>query len=415
MTTIAANSNHHEELKAVESPLCQFSVENICNQLDIWIHNDTNYKTNLSRMVSIFEKYSLSGNNLTNIPSKTYQIIQKKIYLHMSQFLTKSTFTIMFKYFDESKQEDTNSFTSKSAEQCARILYDYPLQLLLSKFRNEKINGKKLIRILQDPKNHMIQIITGWEDKEVEQIKLLFLRYWTFNKKQFIDKMCSAFTNKDHQTFIPKIAFDKIKETIQEFDVEELHYKIKNNKNIDDFSEKIINIVDNVTQNNDSDVVYLIYTKIAQCFIVHETLTDDDLTGLQGPYNNWICSDCGNHNFGKCINYKMNYDVSICSLCGIQQIDSIILKIKKGNSYLMVNEIVINKTDNEEKNDIDILMQTVIKAKQINLKCPIRNDNHQCPAILSLGRVLIKYKRWLYTVYVNTKGDDNIDKTVQVN
>eukprot|EP01084_Bolivina_argentea_P267617 454333_1 len=407
--------NDHES-KLSELPLCQFSIKNVCDTLEIWVHNDVKYKNNLLRIETILENHSLSGDSLIKISNKTKDILQQEIL----NIVTHNTCDIIFQCFQNDKQKYPDIFQTKTIQQCARILCDYPLQSLVLKLKNEKIDGKQMIHILHNEANDMIKNHTGWDDKEVEQIKLMFLRYWTFTKDEFLNNMNTTLVNnnnsndKNYMTLVPYVVFNRIKEIMEEFDVEHLHYKIKNNKEIDVFSEKIIDMVDEVMQNRpvhnnkESDVVRIIYEKIAQCFIA-------PYYPSRRLYNNWICSDCGNHNFGKCINYKMNYDVSICSLCGIQQIDSIILKIKKGNSYLMVNEIVINKTDNEEKNDIDILMQTVIKAKQINLKCPIRNDNHQCPAILSLGRVLIKYKRWLYTVYVNTKGDDNIDKTVQVN
>eukprot|EP01084_Bolivina_argentea_P267616 454332_1 len=197
--------NDHES-KLSELPLCQFSIKNVCDTLEIWVHNDVKYKNNLLRIETILENHSLSGDSLIKISNKTKDILQQEIL----NIVTHNTCDIIFQCFQNDKQKYPDIFQTKTIQQCARILCDYPLQSLVLKLKNEKIDGKQMIHILHNEANDMIKNHTGWDDKEVEQIKLLFLRYWTFDKKQFIDTMCSVFTNKHHQTL--KIALDKIKE-----------------------------------------------------------------------------------------------------------------------------------------------------------------------------------------------------------
>eukprot|EP01083_Nonionella_stella_P120906 362797_1 len=63
---------------------------------------------------------------------------------------------------------------------------------------------------------------------------------------------------------------------------------------------------------------------------------------------------------------------------------------------------------------IDSLIQTAFKTGTYDLICPNRMGNEQCPCILRLARMLITYKRWLFTVYNKTKGKDDIKRTIHV-
>ena len=69
---------------------------------------------------------------------------------------------------------------------------------------------------------------------------------------------------------------------------------------------------------------------------------------------------------------------------------------------------------NENNDDIDELIGTVMNEKGFDLKCPNRIDNEPCPAILRVTKKLILYKRWLNTIYTKSKAKDNIDNTVDV-
>eukprot|EP01084_Bolivina_argentea_P098949 177885_1 len=118
------------------------------------------------------------------------------------------------------------------------------------------------------------------------------------------------------------------------------------------------------------------------------------------------------------MNGRINIDVSMRCLCGVGQRESIILQLRHQKTYIMVNE-VDDDTNKDAMNDtecdtLDSLIQTAAKHGSFNLSCPNRNDNAQCPAIIRLAKMLIVYKRWIYTVYKKTNGDDNIHKTIQV-
>eukprot|EP01083_Nonionella_stella_P057196 150248_1 len=103
--------------------------------------------------------------------------------------------------------------------------------------------------------------------------------------------------------WLPNTIVDAIKDVILQFDVELLHFKIKNNKNIQEFSESIMQMVDEIideenkhSDDDDADMINTIYETVAQCFIHKHN------ESIPAACNDWICSSCGNHNFCKYIN-----------------------------------------------------------------------------------------------------------------
>eukprot|EP01084_Bolivina_argentea_P150257 262418_1 len=125
--------------------------------------------------------------------------------------------------------------------------------------------------------------------------------------------MNNIFNNK--YSAIPKMIRDQLIVAIldEQFDIELIFYKIKHNQNIQHFSETIVNvmeeIIDNVPQNNQKINCSAI---IAECFVYHDNQSPD-----------WVCYHCGNWNHAQYINNKLKNNISICCLCGITQIDSI--------------------------------------------------------------------------------------------
>lgn len=70
--------------------------------------------------------------------------------------------------------------------------------------------------------------------------------------------------------------------------------------------------------------------------------------------------------------------------------------------------------DNKNLNEIDELIKKATDKQSFDLRCPSRNDDKPCPHILNLSRQLIKYKRWLHTIYKKSKGNDGIKKTIKI-
>eukprot|EP01084_Bolivina_argentea_P160844 280063_1 len=229
-----------------------------------------------------------------------------------------------------------------------------------------------------------------------------------------------------------KTQFKSLPKTItkriaSEFNLEEQYFKIKNGKNIQDFSDFIVNLTDELAQNNSKEkdnseygdvFVALIYKAISQCFqFDYSKKIAIDIKGSASQldkHNHWKCSNCSNCNFNNYINKKMNYDLQVCSLCGIKQIDSIVLKLRDHDTYIMVNDVKnIHTKDDEQKHDeIDKTIKRTQEQESFNLLCPNRNDKKQCPAILRLAKNLIYYNKWIKAVYTKSNGTVGVNTTM---
>eukprot|EP01084_Bolivina_argentea_P107565 192329_1 len=133
---------------------------------------------------------------------------------------------------------------------------------------------------------------------------------------QFTKHMDNLLTG-NYQKLLSKTVRNRIKETILEFDVEKIHYKIKNGQNIEEFSAAIMNMVDELLQNNeekkieyDDKLVTIIYEAVSECFI------DGYESGsILAHRQRWICNNCTNCNVNCFIGSELNIDLSICILC----------------------------------------------------------------------------------------------------
>eukprot|EP01084_Bolivina_argentea_P285628 489850_1 len=403
-----------QQVNKKDLPLHRFNIMDVCNKIKQWVYDDINYKQYLIRTMRIFSDKGLSGSLMNSLTNKTAKdIVQNEL----SAFMTHHTLQIMFDCFY--KHKTILYIANKHAAEVGYIIYQYPLNNLLTEIKNEKIDGNAFVHHLGKTEKIMKEA-TGWPRDEVEQLITLFFRHKAFKKDEFIDNMKNiiAETN-DHQSMLPNTVRFAIENTIKRFDVEKLVVKIKNDKHVREFSHIIINMVETLVENNEehkinnNNVAYLeddfvkrIYELIGDCFVFNDTLNQ--------RANDWRCSNCTNYNFYKLIGKKVSGDLSICCLCGIQQTDSVILKVKGCDTFQMVNKIIETHRVNEEKKDnVDKLIETAIQKNSFNLSCPNQNHNKQCVSLLRLAKQLIIYKRWLYTVYEKTNGQDDINKTIK--
>eukprot|EP01084_Bolivina_argentea_P043150 79510_1 len=346
----------------------------------------------------------------------------KSIIKHeLNEFMTKDTINMTCEWLNECK------YDHNSAAQIGYNMYHYPFEKLLNAITDNGIDGKTFI---ENVKNNFefIQNVTGWKNEEAEQIILILFKHRTLTKKQFIDNVNNVFAYRPSSSTgiygsykynnmkqisassIPITMAHEIKRIIvdHELDVEQIHYNIKNNKNIALFNN-IINRIDDLIENKDNnygnDLRKHIYTSIAQCFISNN------------PFNaptEWICANCGNCNFSQYIGGILNNKVINCTLCGITEIDSIILKLRNRETFIMVGKphVVHEEKDDYKADEIDTLIQEVVDKNKIDLDC--LNINADCPAMKRLCQYLIKYKRLLKNVN-DTPMNDAICKIIDNN
>eukprot|EP01083_Nonionella_stella_P301759 1037058_1 len=253
---IADNNIDHLELLVIESvpiPLNQWSADDICATIARWIHNDIQHKSLCAETTEILNNHELFGDKLNYLSADDLKCIVKDETL---QFVTRDTLHVMFSGCD---------LDAQSVEQIATILCRYPLIKLLLQIQEQQVDGRKLIHMLiKDTSNALnIKTETGWTDDDVEQIRLLVLKHMVLSQNEFMNKMeniCKS-TNTDH--ILQQIL------QLNELDMEQIQYDIKRNRDVHEFSDMVIEAVDQLLEQTPSDdvEVHTIYSTIAKCFV----------------------------------------------------------------------------------------------------------------------------------------------------
>eukprot|EP01083_Nonionella_stella_P265175 898586_1 len=404
-------------------PLHRFTAQDVRNRINEWVVKDIHYKSQLLKI----------KNKCCN---KDALSVKDIIHEYMSSFMTETTLNIVY---DQWECEDHDAVQSKSTEETVDMLYQYPLKRLLSRIEKDNINGADFIRLLHE-KRDIIADETGWDEDEAYQIQSILFRDHTLTASEFKRQMNRIF----NAAKLPTEAIEQMKQTILEYDVESVHYNIKNALSIDTFSDAMIHMVDQLMGDKEEQkestlhdetegFVKLIYESIADCFIFDATscqMGNDDPNShyLCLRLQHWICNNCGNCNVNTMINSeRMHKD--ICILCGITQREQIIRKIKNYATYRLIHQvkkkprttatpvIAIKDTDSDPLTaSISDTIQQASEDQSFDLSCPDQNNNDKCGYILRLTEVLIKYKRWLYTIDPTpTKHKVDIEKTIKVN
>eukprot|EP01084_Bolivina_argentea_P257944 434670_1 len=245
------NDQMNQNTKLKSTPLHEFSNIDICNTIKWWIYNDINYNKNLSRTMDILSQSSLSGKLITQL---AFKALKSMIQTDCLTFMTHQTLNIILEHLKSWISQNKEEVKQKTAEEIGYILFNYPLNSLINKINgasgdNNIINGKQYILYYKQNKK-WIQEATGWAEEEIYQIDSQLFKQYTYTTAQIIRnieniKLTDAFGQSLSDTVKNRI--------ISHCNVEYLHCKIKNNNNIQDFSDMIMNMVDEIIiQRNDS-------------------------------------------------------------------------------------------------------------------------------------------------------------------
>eukprot|EP01084_Bolivina_argentea_P277691 474192_1 len=183
------NTEMSQNLNKRILPLHAFSPQDICDTIKQWIYNDIKYEQNLSQMMQLFAKHTLSGQLLKGMQKESI-----KQLLTQNDFIAPSSLNIMLDYFQKWKTDDINDVKNKSAADIGYILYEYPLQLLLSKILEENIDGETFIDYFSK-KKEFIKRHTGWTTEDVYQIESVIFKQNTFKKQPFENNMINILNN----------------------------------------------------------------------------------------------------------------------------------------------------------------------------------------------------------------------------
>eukprot|EP01084_Bolivina_argentea_P283680 485939_1 len=298
--------NHRKQMAAldtkcanshvIELPLHQYKNIDIEDAIKYWVFHDVNYQKYLLKTMSVFSSCALSGTLMCSLPINAIKSILEKELL---PFMTEKTLDIIINDISQQIQTEKELIKTKTAEELGYIAYNYPLNNVINRINDEcdLIDGEKYIKYYKENKNWMEEV-SGWDRVDIYQIDAALFKHDTFRKKEII--------NRVNNISLKDLSDKMIKYIIPHFNLENLHYKIKNGQNIQNFSDMIINMVDEFIENKEEkttdDYVKNIYYSIAKCFEFDYTKLDSNKISLMSNLDKigqWVCSNCNNYNFVK--------------------------------------------------------------------------------------------------------------------
>eukprot|EP01084_Bolivina_argentea_P308159 532769_1 len=185
-------------------PLSRFTPNDIANKITSWVEQDINYQKYSKQTKQICTHFGLSGNLMCVLKPEQVKLIIKD---EMLKFMTPETLDVIFDRCSEWK--DLNSeedIKSKSTDEIADILYNFPLNNLINRIYDENIDGKYFMT-----KQCIITEATGWDLDDSYQIENIILKHHTFIRKKFIQHMNNIFKKPNYSTILPETVVNRIK------------------------------------------------------------------------------------------------------------------------------------------------------------------------------------------------------------
>eukprot|EP01083_Nonionella_stella_P084400 233630_1 len=327
MITSTTHKHTDQEVKEIRNavsvdtemivPLHLRTPQQLCSCIKQWVLGDVNYQNSISETKRKFKQRKFHGQMICDLPMDNIKDMMKK---DLFPFMTPKTFEIIMSHCKEWKDDVTrqniDDLKSKSAEQIAVILLSYPLSRVVRRIMNDHIDGKRFIESMIASNEDIIAEETGWAKDDVYQIQSMLFRHHTFTQSQFEQNM-DDILSQEYTTKLSKDIVERIKWVMSQHNVEKIHYRIKNAMSIAPFADSVMDMVDEWTQSvykqnpkaKDENELILthIYHAIAQCFVFSMKNEDDLLRELQ--------------HWNSCINSSFTTDVTVCTLCGLRQID----------------------------------------------------------------------------------------------
>eukprot|EP01084_Bolivina_argentea_P082711 149758_1 len=390
-------------------PLHKYTSDDISATIECWILNDIYYNSGLKKMMQLMTEYGLSGKMVMALPS---EMLQNQI----QKFMSHESVTIVFEQLNKWKtgDHDTVDIQTQTPVNMGATIFNIPLKNLLCKVKDDDINGTKFIQYYKNNET-WISKITGWDSDERYQINAMLFKRNSFDV-DYIQQKISKLSSKWDESWSKQIV-----QMFDTNDVAQLNYKIKNGIEIEDFSDKVSEMINTINDPQNDGQVRILYESVADLFAFHyedrkETMELSSLLKTLHEQQSWNCYNCGNYNFPKLVDRKLKSNLKVCDLCGITQRDAIVLKLKSGDTYTMLQHDNIKPKENElyEGDEIDLLIKTVQQRGNFTLQCLDKIGSEACPSILRLAKQLIKHQRWIKNLGLNNKGKDTIDKTVDV-
>eukprot|EP01084_Bolivina_argentea_P238778 401186_1 len=240
--------------------------------------------------------------------------------------MTQQTFDIIINGLQREIEQKPNNIKSKNPSQIASFIHCIPLNKLIQRIDAFEYNlreeawesKKKKVKFgaafssnYNKDGNQWMGNVTGWNQQEIYQIQAILFRHNVCKDSVHVikQKLKTIFTS--HHNISLKIMDKK-------FNMEEVVLKMVHNKNIESFSDFVMNMIHDLqnveSKEKGNEIIYQTYQKIGECFkFNYKSLIKkikNNKYDLLHP--TWICRNCSNANVANYINSQIHYDLSIC-------------------------------------------------------------------------------------------------------
>eukprot|EP01084_Bolivina_argentea_P064658 117898_1 len=385
-------------------PLHTFTKTNIADIIKSWVLNDIDHIARTEMLMGVLSAERLSGKKLVKLDNNLKIILEKQIL----RFMNEASFNKILKYLQNKIAEDPQFISTKGAPEIGCIISDFSLNILCKYIIDNNIHGG-IVSNYHKTGNQWIKERTNWNEEEIYQINEVVWRHITETPKEINKQLLDAL---EHQ--FGKITADTFCKQITNINLSELQLKIRNGKSIISEAEIIMNVVEEL-QNDDTindhkveetsnrtntvlksgHLVQDIYGCVAQCLKIED---------------HWVCFNCGNHNFQCFIAGRLHNDLTICRLCGLNQLSSMIWALKAVDTYYV--STITDQTDIHHQ-DEQLLINVPHNDENINITCPNSIDKSDCKSMIRLCKKVIFYQTWLNKIR-QENGNSDIALTTSV-
>ena len=372
----------------VDKPLFLWSPTEIWRYLGCWVSGDVKYNRYLQALQEKFEEYNVSGSVLNVFhQNNNMALIESILKEHTRGYLPPSTLVIINREFQkwiENISQDNAlkiSIGNLSPELVAEVLMEFPLHCLKRMITDENLSGKTFC---ENPEvfGIYLQNATGWNQLECSQISATLSSNISFTKEQLLK---SLRTNGIQNGLSNSLVKQMETRLLFECDLETMHYELRTKGHLkNDFCDLILALAHEAAKQQQSgpkrDQFILEYFKTVSNALIMRA--DDDGEN----YRPWKCIFCGYFNANMVAGHERVRDISICIVCGYEQMELLTMAVKgfpmlidrnpEKNRKRFVDdhkEMVLNEHE-------EVILQN-LRNNRLDLHCPIQIGSDLCESL----------------------------------
>ena len=402
-----------------DKPLFRLSARELWGVIGLWIKNDVDFNEKLQEMKRLFAKYSISGSVLSVIyieEKSDFKLIENILMNDMARQFSPDTVSVIMKSMAQwVKTAHADDLRAAVSDDLAQLITEFPIRNLKEAICDELVDGN---RFIENPNFLSLQIVhktPGWPSTECKLLSEVLLRRLSFTKQQILKNVRRITTNQKLIEFHRDSVIEKLQDRLlSDCDLEAVHYDLRTKAFVPPSFRRVIQklMSDMMKQQEmlgiDADeFVAAFFDILSSAMIVH---VDGDEAKGQMP---WICLFCGNENVHKVIGYKLVTDISICSLCGFAQTESIAMGMKGVPMPFQSGRVDIEPVDGpnedskeEEGTEHDIVIKENLIDREADMHCDTQRDAHLCFIVKRAVVMLRTQRRYLVLIEGQKRGSE---------